>query len=59
MGVPQGPSDMQQFLNMKDDELQAEVQKLIEEGNRRRLWLFWYNIINLIMQSQDLEDKTM
>jgi hypothetical protein len=50
---------MQQFLNMKDDELQAEVQKLIEEGNRRRLWLFWYNIINLIMQSQDLEDKTM
>jgi hypothetical protein len=37
MGVPQGPSDMQQFLNMKDDELQAEVQKLIEEGNRRRL----------------------
>jgi hypothetical protein len=27
---------MQQFLNMKDDELQMEVQKLIEEGNRRR-----------------------
>lgn len=36
IGVPHGPTDMQQFLNMKDDELQAEVQKLIEEGNRRR-----------------------